>query len=61
MRLTRVHVDAPLATGRRHTIEGDAANHITASCASSLARLSPFSTDAAASIAARIESVANTR
>jgi 16S rRNA (uracil1498-N3)-methyltransferase len=29
MRLTRIHVDAPLATGRRHTIEGDAANHIT--------------------------------
>ena len=29
MRLTRVHVPEPLATGRRHTIEGDAANHIT--------------------------------
>ncbi|HTU31697.1 MAG TPA: 16S rRNA (uracil(1498)-N(3))-methyltransferase [Solirubrobacteraceae bacterium] len=29
MRLTRVHVSEPLAAGRRHTIEGDAANHIT--------------------------------
>jgi 16S rRNA (uracil1498-N3)-methyltransferase len=28
MRLTRVHVPGPLAAGRRHTIEGDAANHI---------------------------------
>jgi 16S rRNA (uracil1498-N3)-methyltransferase len=28
MRLTRVHVAEPLAPGRRHTIEGDAANHI---------------------------------
>ncbi|MGB6488556.1 MAG: 16S rRNA (uracil(1498)-N(3))-methyltransferase [Steroidobacteraceae bacterium] len=28
MRLTRVHVAEPLASGRRHTIEGDAANHI---------------------------------
>jgi 16S rRNA (uracil1498-N3)-methyltransferase len=28
MRLTRVHVAAPLAQGRQHTIEGDAANHI---------------------------------
>ncbi|HEX4267128.1 MAG TPA: 16S rRNA (uracil(1498)-N(3))-methyltransferase [Steroidobacteraceae bacterium] len=29
MRLTRVHVAPPLAAGHRHTIEGDAANHIT--------------------------------
>jgi 16S rRNA (uracil1498-N3)-methyltransferase len=29
MRLTRVHVPQPLAAGQRHTIEGDAANHIT--------------------------------
>lgn len=29
MRLTRVHVPAPLSPGTRHTIEGDAANHIT--------------------------------
>lgn len=29
MRLTRVHVPGPLAAGSRHTIEGDAANHIT--------------------------------
>ena len=29
MRLTRVHVPAPLTPGRRHTIEGEAANHIT--------------------------------
>jgi 16S rRNA (uracil1498-N3)-methyltransferase len=29
MRLTRVHVPGPLASGARHTIEGDAANHIT--------------------------------
>jgi 16S rRNA (uracil1498-N3)-methyltransferase len=28
MRLTRVHVSEPLTSGRRHTIEGDAANHI---------------------------------
>lgn len=28
MRLTRVHVSAPLSSGRRHTIEGDAAIHI---------------------------------
>jgi 16S rRNA (uracil1498-N3)-methyltransferase len=28
MRLTRVHVAAPLAQGRQHTIEGAAANHI---------------------------------
>jgi len=28
MRLTRVHVFEPLAPGHRHTIEGDAANHI---------------------------------
>ncbi|HEX5459800.1 MAG TPA: 16S rRNA (uracil(1498)-N(3))-methyltransferase [Steroidobacteraceae bacterium] len=28
MRLTRVHVCEPLTAGRRHTIEGDAANHI---------------------------------
>jgi 16S rRNA (uracil1498-N3)-methyltransferase len=28
MRLTRVHVAEPLSAGRRHTIEGDAANHI---------------------------------
>ncbi|MGH8327496.1 MAG: 16S rRNA (uracil(1498)-N(3))-methyltransferase, partial [Steroidobacteraceae bacterium] len=28
MRLTRVHVPAPLTAGRRHTIDGDAANHI---------------------------------
>ena len=28
MRLTRVHVADPLSSGRRHTIEGDAANHI---------------------------------
>lgn len=28
MRLTRVHVVDPLIPGRRHTIEGDAANHI---------------------------------
>jgi len=28
MRLTRVHVPGPLACGNRHTIEGDAANHI---------------------------------
>ena len=28
MRLTRVHVPDPLSPGRRHTIEGDAANHI---------------------------------
>ena len=28
MRLIRVHVAEPLAAGRRHTIEGDAANHI---------------------------------
>ena len=29
MRLTRVHVPGPLAAGGRHTIDGDAANHIT--------------------------------
>lgn len=29
MRLTRVHVPGPLAAGARHTIEGEAANHIT--------------------------------
>jgi 16S rRNA (uracil1498-N3)-methyltransferase len=29
MRLTRVHVPGPLTSGNRHTIEGDAANHIT--------------------------------
>ena len=29
MRLTRVHVPGPLSCGRGHTIEGDAANHIT--------------------------------
>jgi 16S rRNA (uracil1498-N3)-methyltransferase len=29
MRLTRVHVVGSLSTGQRHTIEGDAANHIT--------------------------------
>jgi 16S rRNA (uracil1498-N3)-methyltransferase len=29
MRLTRVHISKPLTTGQRHTIEGDAANHIT--------------------------------
>jgi 16S rRNA (uracil1498-N3)-methyltransferase len=29
MRLTRVHVTGPLSSGARHTIEGDAANHIT--------------------------------
>jgi 16S rRNA (uracil1498-N3)-methyltransferase len=29
MRLTRVHVPGPLAAGGRHTIEGDAANHIS--------------------------------
>lgn len=29
MRLTRVHVAGPLSPGERHTIEGDAANHIT--------------------------------
>jgi 16S rRNA (uracil1498-N3)-methyltransferase len=28
MRLTRVHVPEPLTAGRRHAIEGDAANHI---------------------------------
>lgn len=28
MRLTRVHVPGPLTSGGRHTIEGDAANHI---------------------------------
>lgn len=28
MRLTRVHVTGPLTSGRRHTIDGDAANHI---------------------------------
>ena len=28
MRLTRVHVSEPLTAGQRHTIEGDAANHI---------------------------------
>ena len=28
MRLTRVHVSEPLTPGHRHTIEGDAANHI---------------------------------
>ncbi len=28
MRLTRVHVPEPLSCGRRHTLEGDAANHI---------------------------------
>lgn len=28
MRLTRVHVAGPLTSGSRHTIEGDAANHI---------------------------------
>ncbi|MFZ0499091.1 MAG: 16S rRNA (uracil(1498)-N(3))-methyltransferase [Steroidobacteraceae bacterium] len=28
MRLTRVHVADPLSSGLRHTIEGDAANHI---------------------------------
>lgn len=28
MRLTRVHVSEPLTAGGRHTIEGDAANHI---------------------------------
>lgn len=29
MRLTRVHVSGPLTAGRRHTLDGDAANHIT--------------------------------
>lgn len=29
MRLTRVYVSSPLTPGRRQTIEGDAANHIT--------------------------------
>lgn len=29
MRLTRVHVAGPLSSGHSHTIEGDAANHIT--------------------------------
>lgn len=29
MRLTRVHVPGPLTSGNRHTIDGDAANHIT--------------------------------
>jgi len=29
VRLTRVHVPGPLSCGRGHTIEGDAANHIT--------------------------------
>jgi 16S rRNA (uracil1498-N3)-methyltransferase len=29
MRLTRVHVPGPLTSGHPHTIEGDAANHIT--------------------------------
>ena len=29
MRLTRVHVPGPLTSGHRHTIDGDAANHIT--------------------------------
>jgi 16S rRNA (uracil1498-N3)-methyltransferase len=29
MRLTRVHVQGPLTPGRPHTIEGDAANHIS--------------------------------
>ena len=29
MRLTRVHVPGPLVPGRQHTVEGDAANHIT--------------------------------
>ena len=29
MRLTRVHVRGPLTSGKRETIEGDAANHIT--------------------------------
>jgi 16S rRNA (uracil1498-N3)-methyltransferase len=29
MRLTRVHVPGPLTSGHRHTIGGDAANHIT--------------------------------
>jgi 16S rRNA (uracil1498-N3)-methyltransferase len=28
MRLTRVHVPGPLTSGHRHTIDGDAANHI---------------------------------
>lgn len=28
MRLTRVHVTGPLTAGHRHTIDGDAANHI---------------------------------
>lgn len=28
MRLTRVHVTGPLTAGRRHAIDGDAANHI---------------------------------
>ena len=28
MRLTRVHVSEPLTAGHRHTLEGDAANHI---------------------------------
>jgi len=28
VRLTRVHVPGPLIAGRRHTIDGDAANHI---------------------------------
>ncbi|MGH8180936.1 MAG: 16S rRNA (uracil(1498)-N(3))-methyltransferase [Steroidobacteraceae bacterium] len=28
MRLTRVHVPGPLTAGRRHTMDGDAANHI---------------------------------
>lgn len=28
MRLTRVHVSEPLSPGRRHTVAGDAANHI---------------------------------
>ena len=28
MRLTRVHVPGPLTAGRRHTLDGDAANHI---------------------------------
>lgn len=29
MRLTRVHVPGPLTAGGRHTVDGDAANHIT--------------------------------
>ena len=29
MRLTRVYVPGPLTAGRRHTIDGEAANHIT--------------------------------